>query len=145
MPVSAAAMLSSSQDAVSQVLIVEDDPSLREMMRTILESAGFKVLEAGHGAAALEVLSGQSSLPEVIVTDLMMPVMDGQELIRRLRADSRTAAVPILVLSASAKPETSLGEASRPDAVMRKPFLPKDLAGLVKSLESRTLSRGTPE
>lgn len=139
-------MLNSAEDRKARVLIVDDDPTLREMIRVTLEMSGYEVVEAGHGAAALELLSGQASLPDVIVTDLMMPVMDGLELIRRLRADSRTAPVPILVISANADPEASLRGASRPDAVMRKPFLPKALAALVKSLElTRTLSRGDPE
>ena len=135
-------MLKSEPDRAARVLIVDDDPALRDMIRLILELAGFEVMEAVHGEDALRILGGMPEVPEVIVTDLMMPVMGGRELVDRLRQDPRTASVPILVLSANANPHEGLRGASRPNALMRKPFLPKALVDLVRSLEPAVTSIG---
>lgn len=81
----------------------------------ILENEGYEVVEAHHGAAALERV--QKSRPDLIVTDLMMPVMGGRELIERLRSDPETATIPIVVLSANADLV-----ADTADAALSKPF-----------------------
>ena len=118
---------------MSKILIVEDDPGLRTMLRVIFEEAGYIVAEAGHGQAALDLMVG-SDLPDVITTDLMMPVMGGNELIRRLRAESRTASIAIVVVSANAQAAQGLRAASGADAVIAKPFLSLNLVKLVESL-----------
>jgi CheY-like chemotaxis protein len=82
---------------VSRILVVDDEPDLRFILRRIFEKAGHEVADAGHGAEALECVRG--SPPELVVTDMMMPVMDGRELIRRLRADPATAHIPILAVT----------------------------------------------
>lgn len=121
-----------------KLLIVDDDPGMRFMLRLIFEQAGFEVLEAEHGGAALERL--KESRPDVVVTDLMMPVMDGLRLIRHLRSVSNTATIPIVVVSAN--PNGS--EATRvADAAVPKPFLPADLVQTVKSLLQTEAGRGT--
>lgn len=95
--------------------MVDDEPDLRFVLRTIFERAGHEVADAGHGAAALE--SVRQSRPDLVVTDMMMPVMDGTELICRLRADPATASIPILAA-------TGNGElAGAANAVLHKPFL----------------------
>jgi CheY-like chemotaxis protein len=78
-------------------LVVDDEPDQRFILRRIFEKAGHEVADAGHGAQALECVRGW--LPELVVTDMMMPVMDGRELIRRLRADPVTAQIPILAVT----------------------------------------------
>jgi CheY-like chemotaxis protein len=112
---------------VKTILIVDDESSIRFFHRRILESAGFEVLEAEHGAAALE--RAKQSPPDLVVTDLMMPVMTGQELIERLRTDPATAGIPIVV--ASANPRSALAEA---DAVLWKPFAADELLSAARSL-----------
>jgi CheY-like chemotaxis protein len=82
---------------VSRILVVDDEPDLRFILRRIFERAGHEVADAGDGAAALECVRGW--LPELVVTDMMMPMMNGQELIRRLRADPATAQIPILAVT----------------------------------------------
>jgi CheY-like chemotaxis protein len=82
---------------VSRILVVDDEPDLRFLLRRIFEKAGHEVTDAGHGAEALECVRG--SPPELVVTDMMMPVMGGRELIRRLRADPATAQIPILAVT----------------------------------------------
>ena len=84
---------------MSTVLIVDDDPSTRFVMRMILETAGHLVTEAEHGAAALARMGTHP--PDIVTTDLMMPVLDGKELIERLRSQPTTASIPIVVVSGS--------------------------------------------
>jgi CheY-like chemotaxis protein len=81
------------------VLVVEDDQDIREVMVEILESAGYAVPSARHGAEALAYLkSGRK--PCIIVLDLMMPVMDGWTFSEEMQKDPELAAIPILVVSA---------------------------------------------
>ena len=79
------------------ILVVDDEPDVRFILRRILEGAGHRVTEVQHGAAALEAVA--AAPPDLVVTDMMMPVMGGAELIRRLRAEPLTATIPILAVS----------------------------------------------
>jgi two-component system chemotaxis response regulator CheY len=88
---------------------------MRFLLRMLFESEGFDVVEAHHGAAALDRVGEHQ--PDLVVTDLMMPVMNGRELVERLRADAGTAGIPILVLSSSRNIEVAGA-----DAALRKPF-----------------------
>src|ERR1700685_1336098 len=75
---------------VSRILVVDDEPDLRFLLRRIFEKAGHEVTDAGHGAEALECVRG--SPPELVVTDMMMPVMGGRDLERRASGRRRCAA-----------------------------------------------------
>ena len=88
----------------------------------MFEKAGYEVAEAGHGQAALDLLAGPD-LPDIVTTDLMMPVMGGNEFIRRLRTEPRTALIPIVVISANAGAAEGLRAAEGADAVITKPFV----------------------
>jgi CheY-like chemotaxis protein len=111
---------------VCRILVVDDEPDLRFILRRIFERAGHEVADAGHGAQALECVRG--SVPELVVTDMMMPVMDGRELIRRLRADPVTAQIPILAV-------TGNGElAGDADALLAKPYEPDQILAAVNAL-----------
>ena len=81
------------------VLIVEDDEDLREMMAQLLTLEGFQTAAVANGREALDYLH-QATRPDVIVLDLMMPIMDGWEFRRRQQADPVLAPVPVIVLSA---------------------------------------------
>lgn len=94
--------------------MVDDEPAQRFALRRILERAGHEVTDAGDGAAALRAV--RESPPDLMVTDMMMPVMDGNELIRRLRSEPATAGIPIL--AASGDPHLAVGA----DAVISKPY-----------------------
>jgi CheY-like chemotaxis protein len=83
---------------MATVLIVEDDPDMREIERAMLGCAGHDVMLAANGREGLEMLAQQE--PCVILLDLMMPVMDGFDTLQHLREDPRTAAVPVVVLTA---------------------------------------------
>jgi CheY-like chemotaxis protein len=115
-----------------RVLIVDDESSMRFLLRMILENAGYEILEAEHGAAALERINEWR--PDLVVTDLMMPVMNGRDLVGRLRADPETASIPILLISAN--PDAKVATV---DAVMGKPF---DLKAVVEVARSLAGSRG---
>ena len=82
---------------MSKILVVDDEPDQRFLLRRIFQRAGHEVSEANDGAAALQAV--QEAAPDLVVTDVMMPVMDGAELIRRLRGDPATAHIPILAAS----------------------------------------------
>jgi CheY-like chemotaxis protein len=116
-----------------RVLIVEDDQSLRVVIRMVLEQARYEVLEARHGAAALELMEGE--LPDLVVADLRMPMMSGVELLGRLRSNPKTASVPIVLLS-GLLPDPEVTRLA--DAVVAKPFEPADLlAAISDSLNAR--------
>jgi len=99
---------------LSRILVVDDEPAQRSILRRIFERAGHEVADAGDGAAALQAVG--KSPPDLVVTDMMMPVMGGAELIRRLRCDPATTGIPIL--AASGDPHLAVGA----DAVIAKPY-----------------------
>ncbi|HJR19578.1 MAG TPA: response regulator [Actinomycetota bacterium] len=111
------------------VLIVDDEPDVLFLLRMTLQHAGYEVQEAPHGAAALELI--EKIRPDVIITDLMMPVVDGRELIRRVRGVAAFADLPIMLLSASPDDQTGA------DRVLRKPFDPRHLANALEELVGR--------
>jgi CheY-like chemotaxis protein len=115
-------------------LIVDDDSGTRSLLRLILETEGYAVVEAPHGEAALGII-GPSLVPDVIVTDIAMPVLNGVELIARLQSEPTTASIPIVVVSAW--DDTHVLEASgQVAAVLRKPFDPLALAACIRGLAS---------
>ena len=82
---------------MARILVVDDEPDERFLVGRTLNRAGHEVTVAGDGAAGLKAVQEWS--PDLVVTDVMMPVMDGVEFIRRLRRDPATAAIPILAAS----------------------------------------------
>jgi CheY-like chemotaxis protein len=111
------------------ILIVDDEPDVLFLLRMTLQHGGYEVEEAPHGGAALELIG--KVRPDLVITDLMMPVVDGRELIRRIRDASEIAATPIMLLSAS--PDDGTGA----DRVLRKPFDPRHLMGVISELVGR--------
>jgi CheY-like chemotaxis protein len=106
------------------VLVVEDDPDIREILVDELTAEGYDVLPAEHGEAALRAL--RSSSPDVVVTDLMMPRMDGATMISKLREVPELARVPVIVVTAS-----SVLHVPGANLVFRKPF---DLTELMQAV-----------
>ena len=100
------------------VLIVEDDADLRDMMAQLLNLEGFNAATVANGREALEYLH-QGDRPDVILLDLMMPVMDGWEFRRRQQADPTVSGVPVIVLSAL---DQSRAADVRADAFLKKPL-----------------------
>jgi CheY-like chemotaxis protein len=114
---------------VSTILVVDDEADVRFILRRIFERDGHEVVEAGHGAAALEHVL--RSPPDLVVTDIMMPVMGGVELIRRLRIDPATRDIPILAVSGDGH------LAVNADAVLLKPFHADNVVVAVHALLAR--------
>jgi DNA-binding response OmpR family regulator len=113
------------------ILVVEDDHSLRPLMRELLEDEGYTVETAEHGAAALEQM--QHRWPRLILLDLMMPVMDGVTFLNTLAGLGWRASVPILVLSAAHLPPHKV-EALGVDLFCPKPCPVDDLLANVARL-----------
>jgi CheY-like chemotaxis protein len=111
------------------ILVVDDDPSVRFLLRLIFESCGYAVSEAQHGVAAL--IRIKSALPDLVVTDIKMPVMDGGALIKHLRSDPKTADLPIVAVTANADAKAVAAQA---DVVLDKPFRQSTLLATVQSL-----------
>ena len=92
--------MTSAAVAHCPVLIVEDDADLREMMAQLLSLEGYSAATVANGREALDYLHNGHAKPDVILLDLMMPVMDGWEFRRQQQADPAVADVPVIVLSA---------------------------------------------
>lgn len=124
------------------VLLVEDDREGRRMYAEWLTHAGFRVDEAHNGLQALE--RALDLAPDVVVTDLAIPGIDGFELTRRLRLDPRTREIPVLAVTGYAAFASDPGRARRAgcDAVLPKPCTPDDLETAIRALiEERSQSR----
>jgi CheY-like chemotaxis protein len=115
---------------VMLVLIVEDDAIMREAIRDILKLAGYGVIEADSGKAALQAI--ESMRPDLIISDIMMPGMDGYDFYRRVQADGRWKDVPFVFLTARyQKADIKRGQALGVDAYVTKPFAMDDLLAVV--------------
>ncbi len=119
-----------------KILIVEDDRSLAEVISYNLEEQGFDVHVSRDGMEGLQF--AQLNLPDIVILDLMLPVIDGLEVCRRLRADVNTQAVPILMLTAkSEETDQVVGFNVGADDYVTKPFSIKILLERVKVLLRR--------
>jgi CheY-like chemotaxis protein len=115
------------------VLIVDDSPDARAMFGQYLEYAGFRVMTAEDGLAA--IAAARREWPAVIIMDLAMPRMDGWEATRRLRADPLTADIPIVVVSAYAfGEEPEQARAAGADLCLTKPCLPSQVVRVVRAI-----------
>ena len=115
------------------VLLVDDYPDARLMYAEYLSDSGFEVVQATNGIEALR--QARESMPDIILMDLSLPVMDGWEATRRLKADSRTAGIPVVALTSHALSGTSNGaKEAGCDALVTKPCLPKDLVREIRKL-----------
>lgn len=122
-----------------RVLVVDDSEDAQELFRLHLERTGYEVITASDGRVALSLLGG-SQLPSLIIVDLLMPVMDGMELIDSIRSDRRLADVPVLVVSAVDVPKPArLPHTS----YLRKPFRNAELLAHIEQLVG-TSARPTP-
>ncbi len=110
-----------SESGATRVLLVEDDPAVRRILALQLQTRGYAVRTANDGAEGFRAL--QEELPDCVVLDLMMPVMDGFELLKRIRSLARTANLPVLVLTASEDERHRLrSQQYYADAYVNKPY-----------------------
>lgn len=109
-----------------KVLIVDDSPTMRRMLRAALASGGFDVVEGADGSEGLARLREQPV--DLVITDVNMPVMDGLRFLQELRAEPAHRAIPVLVLTTEAQRETKeLGRRLGATGWMVKPFAPEAL------------------
>jgi two-component system OmpR family response regulator len=118
---------------MSKILVVDDDPHIRELVRAFLRNGGFDVLEAADGIKALAVLD--STRVDLVILDIMMPNMDGWELCRQLRA---AYDIPLLMLTARGEASQKIkGFQLGTDDYLVKPFDPQELVERTKALLRR--------
>ena len=125
------------------VLVIDDEKDVLELLRYNLEKGGFEVIAARDGESGLNAAT--ASPPDAIVLDIMMPGLDGLGVCRRLREESRTARIPIILLTAKG------GEADRvvglelgADDYVVKPFSPRELVARIRALLRRTAPAAGP-
>src|SRR5207244_10833392 len=111
----------------------DDDADILALIQGVLERSGHEGVAVADGAEALAGV--RMHRPDLAVLDITMPLVDGLEVLRRLRADSETAALPVVLLSAQAQEaDVVRGFATGPSAYMKKPFSPRDLVARVVEL-----------
>ena len=111
---------------MSSVLVVDDEQAIREFLDDVLTGAGYEVSTASDGQAALTHIA--TAPPDLVVLDIMMPVLDGREVLKRMRADPTLRHVAVLVMSAAADP----GPLVSVERFLPKPF---DLDELLSAIE----------
>ena len=122
----------------TRVLLVEDAPDSREAMREVLEQFGAQVVPATNGQDALEKLNGTAPAPHLVLCDLRMPVMDGYEFVRRLRADPLRAELPVVAVSGFGEESRRASRDAGFDAYLAKPV---DASTLVTFIQNTLRAR----
>ena len=117
------------------ILVVEDDPDIRDTIAEVLADEGYTVLSAKHGAEGLVCLRDAKQLPSVIILDLMMPVMDGIAFRQEQRKNPDWADIPILVLSAD-RTSRDKAEAMGARGYLQKPFDIDQFLKLLREVEA---------
>lgn len=113
------------------VLVVDDDPTIIKVLKDPLTKAGYKVLVANHGLEALQVV--KSHTPDLIILDILMPLLDGFRTARILKFDKRFQNIPIVVLTSRAtEGERKIGEQVGADEFLYKPFRPPQVLNIVQ-------------
>lgn len=111
---------------------MDDSAVIRQLIKLNLELEGFEVVTAADGAECLDVV--HRVRPDVVTLDVVMPRLDGLRTAARLRADARTKALPIAIVSACTPMDLERGESVGVDGYLAKPFEPMDLVALVRRL-----------
>ncbi len=130
---------------MAQILVVDDEDDIRTLMRAILEAGGHKVQTAANGAEALALVGiepvAEKPLPDLIISDVLMPVLDGHAMTERLVENSKTRKIPLIILTARGGTRDLFKLSANIKAFIEKPFNPKALRDAV----SQTLTLdGTP-
>ena len=116
-----------------RVLVVDDDPVILKLLEVNFEMEGFSVLTAPDGEAGLATATDQR--PDIVVSDVMMPGLNGLDLVRKLKADAATSAIPVILLSAKAQvSDVRDGLDAGADDYLTKPFEPLELVDRVQRL-----------
>lgn len=127
----------------SRVLLVDDEPSLREAVQAYLEDSGFEVTTAANPQQAFQVLS--TAQPDLVISDIMMPGMDGYQFLQKLRELEIYGQLPVIFLTAKGMTADRIqGYRSGVDAYLPKPFDPDELVAIVENLIERSRAISPP-
>ncbi len=119
-----------------KVIVVEDEPDICEVIVYNLKREGFRVLSSGNGREGLSLIRKEA--PDLVILDLMLPDLDGLELCRKLKSDTLTANIPVMIVTAkSEESDVVLGLGLGADDYLTKPFSPKELLARVKAVMRR--------
>ena len=123
-----------------KALIVEDDPEARKVLSLILKLDGYEILTASGGAEAVQAM--MTVIPDLVLLDVMMPGMDGYQVCGWVRSNPVTAAVPVVMLSGKADPESvARGLEVGADEYLSKPISPGKLTARLRGVLARTAGR----
>lgn len=126
--------------AMPKILVVDDDRAIQQLLEVNLELEGYEVAKALDGVEALDMIG--SFAPDIVLLDIMMPRMDGREVLRRVKDNPETADLPIIFLSARAQDmDVSLGMELGAAAYLTKPFEPQDLLNTVRRVLAEAKAR----
>jgi two-component system phosphate regulon response regulator PhoB len=121
---------------MARILVVDDEPDIREVIRFALEAAGFETEEAGDAGAALEMI--QRDTPDLLLLDWMLPGRSGLDLAKQLKEDPRTEGLPIIMVTARTEERDLIkGLGGGADDYITKPFSPRELIARLKALLRR--------
>ena len=127
---------------MTTVLVIDDDPDIRELITWKLDQAGYTTRSASDGASGLVAASASDpdgQAPDLILCDWMMPKMTGIEVCRAVRADARTARIPVILLTSNAgEADIEAGFAAGVDDYIVKPFSPREMIGRVQAVLARS-------
>lgn len=127
---------SMAETEVTKLLLVDDEPGLREAVEAYLEDEGFNVKVASNANEGWELI--QEETPDLVITDIMMPQVDGYQFLEQLREDPRYKGLPVIFLTAKGMTTDRIkGYEAGCDAYLSKPFDPDELVAIVKNLLSR--------
>ena len=127
----------------SMILVVDDEPHIAQILKFTLEKAGYHVRTAENGQEALEKI--QELEPNLVILDVMMPVMDGYEVCRKMREDFKMSQIPVIMLSAKGElPERVKGLEGGANDYLIKPYSNDELLLRVKTFSSGTPNRKRP-
>jgi two-component system phosphate regulon response regulator PhoB len=122
---------------MTTVLVVDDEPDIREVIRFALEGSGFRVLEAGHADDARKLLPSEN--PDLMLLDWMLPGRSGLELAQQLKQNKRTSSLPIIMISARGEEEDRVkGLDTGADDYIAKPFSPREMVARVNAVLRRS-------
>ncbi len=118
---------------MQRIFVVDDDPVIRMLVTEYLRHHGHSVEVIECGQHCLERL--RSEVPDILVLDMMMPDMNGQEVLQTLRADPNTARLPVIMLSADRLMAGEAGDEVKADCYLQKPFNIKEFLAAIESLQ----------
>lgn len=129
-----------SEETTGKVLLVDDEAGLREAVEAYLEDSGFTVEVASSASEGWEKL--QLSTPDVLISDVMMPQVDGYQFLEQVRSDPRYKSLPVVFLTARGMTSDRIqGYSAGVDAYLPKPFDPEELVAIVSNLIERKAAR----